>query len=333
MDELESIIADAPDNFVIRNALVKCYEVVHEHSKIICSVSGGGDSDVMLDMLLRCGAKEKTAFVFFNTGLEYQATLEHLRTLEDKYGITIEKIRPTKSIPTCTKEYGVPFWSKYASDMIRRLQLHNFKWEDKPFEDLYKEYPSCKSALRWWCNNHDGNTTQWSIERSPYLKEFLIENPPDFPISGMCCQHTKKNPVHNLIKSDKYDLSCVGIRKSEGGIRSVSYKSCFSEKSAVGADVFRPIFWLRDSDKEEYCAYYDVTHSKCYTEYGLIRTGCVGCPFGKRIDEELSVLSRYEPKLCRAALTVFGKSYDYTQAYMEYRNKKKTESKIHKEKQ
>lgn len=41
MDELESIIADAPDNFVIRNALVKCYEVVHEHSKIICSVSGG----------------------------------------------------------------------------------------------------------------------------------------------------------------------------------------------------------------------------------------------------------------------------------------------------
>ena len=93
MDELESIIADAPDNFVIRNALVKCYEVVHEHSKIICSVSGGGDSDVMLDMLLRCGAKEKTAFVFFNTGLEYQATLEHLRALEDKYGITIEKIR------------------------------------------------------------------------------------------------------------------------------------------------------------------------------------------------------------------------------------------------
>lgn len=109
MDELEEIIAASPDNFVIRNALIKCYEVVHEHNKIVCSVSGGGDSDVMLDMLLRCGAWGKVDFVFFNTGLEYQATLEHLKSLEDKYGITIERIRPSKSIPTCTKEYGIPF--------------------------------------------------------------------------------------------------------------------------------------------------------------------------------------------------------------------------------
>ena len=42
MDELEEIIAASPDNFVIRNALIKCYEVVHEHNKIVCSVSGGG---------------------------------------------------------------------------------------------------------------------------------------------------------------------------------------------------------------------------------------------------------------------------------------------------
>jgi len=41
MDELETIIANAPDNFVIRNALVKCYEVVHKHNKIVCSISGG----------------------------------------------------------------------------------------------------------------------------------------------------------------------------------------------------------------------------------------------------------------------------------------------------
>lgn len=220
---------------------------------------------------------------------------------------------------------SIPFWSKYASDMIRRLQMHNFKWEDKPFEDLYREYPSCKSALRWWCNVHDGNTTQWSIERSPYLKEFLIENPPDFHISGMCCQYTKKTPIHRIIQNGKYDLSCVGIRKSEGGIRSMTYKSCFTEKAAIGTDVFRPIFWLRDSDKEEYCAHYGVTHSKCYTEYGLTRTGCVGCPFGRNIDSELSTLSRYEPKLYKAAIAVFGKSYDYTQAYMEYRKKKKEE--------
>ena len=73
---LEQILNDAPDNFVIQDALIRCYEIISTHSRIVCSVSGGGDSDVMLDMLLRCGARDKTDFVFFNTGLEYQATHE-----------------------------------------------------------------------------------------------------------------------------------------------------------------------------------------------------------------------------------------------------------------
>lgn len=69
------------------------------------------------------------------------------------------------------------------------------------------------------------------------------------------------------------------------------------------------------------------------TEYRLTRTGCVGCPFGKRIDEEMSALSQYEPELYKAAIAVFGKSYDYTLAYMDYRNKRKAECKNAKEKQ
>lgn len=42
MDELDSIISQSPDNFVIRNALIKCYEVVQNHKRIVCSISGGG---------------------------------------------------------------------------------------------------------------------------------------------------------------------------------------------------------------------------------------------------------------------------------------------------
>ena len=39
---LDSIIASAPDNFVIRDALARCFEVVQEHKHIVCSCSGGG---------------------------------------------------------------------------------------------------------------------------------------------------------------------------------------------------------------------------------------------------------------------------------------------------
>lgn len=173
---LEEIISNAPNNFVIKDALVKCYEEVQLHNRILCLISGGQDSDVMLDMMIRCGAKEKTDFLFCNTGLEYSATIEHLAELENKYGITIRRVNAEVPIPICVKKYGVPFWSKYVSDMMYRLQRHNFSWEDKPYEKLVQEYPKCQTALKWWCNY--GETDKFSIRRSPFLKEFIINNPP-----------------------------------------------------------------------------------------------------------------------------------------------------------
>ena len=128
----------------------------------------------MVDMLVRCGAKDKTDFYFFDTGLEYRATHDHLDFLEKKYGITINRVRAKKSIPTCIREYGAPFWSKFASEMIYRLQKHGFKWEDKPFDELYKEYPKCKTALEWWCNVSTGNTTHPSIPITQSFKNFVI---------------------------------------------------------------------------------------------------------------------------------------------------------------
>ena len=314
------ILSEAPDNFVIQSALATCFERVLEHKHILCSVSGGGDSDVMIDMLIRCGAKEKTDFVFCDTGLEYDATIEHLSELEDKYGIVIHRVSAKKSIPRCAKEYGVPFWSKYASEMIYRLRKHGFQFEDEDFDTLYKKYPKCKSALEWWCNVSEGNTTQFNIKRYPYLREFMIENPPDFPISNLCCAWAKKRALHDMLLCGDYDLQCIGVRQSEGGVRAHMYKNCYTEHEDV--DQFRPVFWLRDSDKEEYCSWYGVEHSRCYTEYGLLRTGCFGCPFGKRFEEELEAIKNHEPKLYKAAIAIFGKSYDYTRRYYEYREQR-----------
>lgn len=138
----------------------------------------------------------------------------------------------------------------------------------------------------------------------------MIVNPPAFPISDKCCTYAKKKESEKFIKNGAYDLSCIGVRRSEGGIRSATYKTCFSESE--GIDHFRPVFWLRDSDKKEYCEYYGISHSRCYTQYGLVRTGCFGCPFGKRFEDELKSIEQFEPKLLRAANNIFGESYGYT---------------------
>ncbi|MBQ1751374.1 MAG: hypothetical protein IIZ90_05070, partial [Bacteroidales bacterium] len=42
----------------------------------------------------------------------------------------------------------------------------------------------------------------------------------------------------------------------------------------------------------------------CYTEYGMRRTGCVGCPYSPKISEELEIIQKYEPKLYKAAVAV-----------------------------
>lgn len=78
--------------------------------------------------------------------------------------------------------------------------------------------------------------------------------------------------------------------------------------------------------KKEYCEHYGVTHSKCYTQYGLVRTGCFGCLFGKRFEDELESMKQHEPKLLMAANNIFGESYDYTRRYLAFREEMKRKS-------
>ena len=109
----------------------------------------------------------------------------------------------------------------------------------------------------------------------------------------------------------------IGVRKAEGGARSTSYKNCFSEKSD-DHDEYRPLFWYTNNDKQCYEQHYGIEHSKCYTEYGLKRTGCCGCPYGQNLEFELEVLKEYDPKLYKAVCNVFKDSYEYTRQYRAF---------------
>ena len=126
----------------------------------------------------------------------------------------------------------------------------------------------------------------------------------------------KKDVLHKLVNEEGYDLNIFGVRKSEGGIRSTSYKTCFNEGDVC--DSYRPLFWYVNDDKLTYEKHYGVKHSRCYTEYGLKRTGCAGCPFGRDFEFELDVIEEFEPKLFKAVMNIFGDSYEYTRAYRKF---------------
>ena len=318
---LEEILSQCPRNQVIGDNLIKAWSKINStrYKKIKCSVSGGSDSDIVLDICHMCDIDHKIEYVWFDTGLEYQATKEHLKYLEEKYGIEIKPYKAIEPIPSSCKKYGQPFLSKRVSDYMSRLQKYDFCWEDRPFEELIKRYPKCKTALQWWCNKW-GENSRFNIDRNKWLKEFIIQNPPHFKISDKCCKYAKKDVGNQCLQNGKYDLDIIGIRKFEGGVRATAYKNCFDETDS-GYDNYRPIFWYKDKDKKEYEDSYNVVHSKCYTEYGLKRTGCAGCPFGRNFEEELRVIEKYEPKLYQAVNHIFSDSYTYTRKYREFYKK------------
>lgn len=308
----------APANHEIYNAFAKTQQHLATHEKPLCKISGGADSDIMLDIVSKADTQGKVSYVFFNTGIEYDATKRHLDYLRQKYGVEIKEYKATLPVPLACRKYGQPFLTKYVSEMIQRLQRYDFQWENKPYEELIEIYPNCQTALKWWCNYHEGKS-RFNINRHKLLKEFMIENPPAFAISNKCCDYAKKNIAKKVEKSDECDLSIVGVRRAENGIRAQAFKSCFSEATSNSAANFRPLYWLTDSDKEEYENHCNIIHSDCYEKYGLKRTGCAGCPFGSKFEEELEIIKKYEPKLYGAVNKIFGASYDYMCRYREYK--------------
>lgn len=315
LDQAPTTSSIITDSFVISHAKFIRYD------KILCSISGGSDSDIVLDICQKFDEAPKISYVFFDTGLEMSATKEHVGYLEDRYGITIHRVRAVKSVPECCNLYGQPFLSKQISEWIERLQGHGFKWEDESFEDLYKKYPNCKAALRWWCNDFAGTKrkggSSFNISSIPFLKEFMIENPPWFRISNKCCYYAKKRAAIRYQHFGGYDLDVYGVRKAEGGARQSAYKGCFSSVED-NCDEYRPIFWYLSETKKIYEQHYGIVHSKCYNEYGLKRTGCAGCPYGRSFEKELIAMNEFEPILYKAVCKIFSDTYLYTRMYRQY---------------
>ena len=327
---LTDLLNDCPNNKVIGESLIKAWTKINDpkYKKIFCSISGGADSDVMLDMCWRVDKDNKIEYVFFDTGIEYQATKDHLTYLEQKYNITIQRRKATVPVAAGCRKYGYPFLNKDLSAKIYSLQHNKFDFAGdgwKSYEELAIKYPKCKSALKWWCNKKDS----FNIQDTPFLKEFMIENPPTFNISHRCCEGSKKHPSKLYEKESGIDLKCLGLRRAEGGLRVTSIRSCFSDNTSSDADKpktyddFRPIYYFTDKDKREYEEFYGITNSRCYTEYGFKRTGCCGCPYNSKFEDDLAQVEQYEPKLYKAIINIFKEPYEYTRKYREFRKKKK----------
>lgn len=100
----------------------------------------------------------------------------------------------------------------------------------------------------------------------------------------------------------------------------MAHTSCFEPLHHSGVARYMPLYFWGNEDKQQYKEHYGLRYSDCYEVYGMTRTGCCGCPFNSKFEKDLEVVKQYEPQLYKAALAIFGKSYEYTKAYREFRD-------------
>lgn len=320
--ELFNNLEDCPTSKIC-DIVLTAWDKYRNHRRIVVAVSGGADSDILVDLFCALDNESKVKFVFVFPGLEYKATLMHIKDLEQRYGITIKTLAPEENILWCCKVYGQPFCNKNVSEYISRLQRYGFQWEDDSFENLWKKYPKCQTALKWWCDRK-GEGSMFSIENNKLLKDFIMAYPPYFMISRMCCVKAKEKPLSDYCDAIGADLSVSGVRKSEGGARAGAYKSCFTSKEDDDdyIDKYRPLFFMTNEDKKAYVQSRRIIHSECYRIYGFKRTGCCCCPFGLFFEDELEAARKYEPDLYKAASKAFQDSITYSKMYRHFKDGK-----------
>lgn len=330
---------DAPRKFMAIESIIA--KRLKEHPNAICSYSGGSDSDILLHLIERVRKifdLPKVDYVFFNTGLEMEATKRHVREVSEAYGVEILQVRPEKNIVRATREYGIPFVSKIMSEGLHGVQKKNIplsiadeyaEAEDKHAKraELRERFPKCESTINFLCCcNSAGDPRpdiQLVINSSKYMLDFIKENPIPFRVSNKCCDICKKHVAHKVQRN--YDMVITGERRDEGGMRSVPRKDCTSmcfTESGDGKFRLRPLYYVSDADKEWYKQHYGIRYSDAYEVYGLKRTGCCGCSISARAVEDLEKIRPYEPNLVKAAWNVFGPSYLYRQRYNEYKRER-----------
>lgn len=315
------IESEVPQNASIIKYLIVTRNKLREYPHIVVNYSGGSDSDIVLDLVELVKPEEcgEIKYVFFDTGLEWDATKRHVHETENKYGVHIDILRPKKTIPIAVRDYGIPFFTKECSEKIKYLQDHDFDFSVPDPQPI----PNCKTGVEWWTNVKPKH----GVGRQLYLKEYMMLNPPPFKISKRCCDYAKKSVAKVLYKAWPYELSIDGQRRVENGVRSTAFDSCFSPDTKKGYSEYRPLFFWTDEDKALYKQWRHIRYSDCYEIWGFTRTGCVGCPFNTKAEVDLEIARTYEPNKVKAAYAIFGPSYEYKTNYIEFKEQMKLQKK------
>ncbi len=235
------------------------------NGEVYISFSGGKDSTVLLHLARQMYPDIEA--VYIDTGLEYPEVKKFISNFDN---VTI--LRPSLSFKDVLKKYGYPIISKEVSQYLYDIRNGSEYMKKRRLEgDAFGRF------------------------KLPKKYHYLIES--NFPISHMCCQVMKKDPIKKFEKNtDKKPI--IGTMAEESSLRKQSYlsKGCnaFESKRPIST----PLGFWKQNDILQYIHENDLPIASVYGEIikesdttltettvsykttGCDRTGCIYCAFG-----------------------------------------------------
>lgn len=255
------------------------------NNAVYVSFSGGKDSTVLADICARwCRVTGATLYlVFVNTGLEYPEIRKHVeyfaQWLRDTYSIEVvlDILRPEMRFDEVIKRYGYPIINKEVSKQV-------YEAKGKPYTRAYQKFIADSEVVTRY--NGQFSLAKW--------KPLLDSN---IPISHMCCNVMKKNPLKKYEKvTGRKPL--IATLAEESRLRATEWM----KHGCNAFDNARPLsvpmsFWTEQDVLryiQEECipiasVYGGIVErdNKLHTT-GCERTGCMFCAFGCHLEKSPS---------------------------------------------
>lgn len=265
------------NDFILQDRLQKINQIITEYGQenFYLSFSGGLDSTVLHHLIDMAVPNNNIPRVYCNTGIELNMIKNFVETLA-KNDSRIIIIKPKQNIKTILKEHGYPFKSKRHSKILNQYQRgvegvtpHNYIQDEQATRNLSGQRV-CPKKLKY-----------------QFSKEFNLK------VSDKCCKYLKEKPLDEWAKENGKKYAIIGIMPDEGGRRESAKCLAFTGKNLKA---FQPLVPVTKDWEKWFIEKYNIPICDIYKEpYNFTRTGCKGCPFTIKLQQNLETLEKYFP--------------------------------------
>ena len=282
------------NEFLLQDRIQKIQQIIRQYGedKFCISYSGGKDSNVLSKLVDLALPDNKIPRVYADTGIELNAVRDFVKQMCEKDS-RFEIIKPSVPIKQMLERDGYPFKSK--------RHCHNV--------DIFQRDGWTKTNIMYLDLDPDKHWSTW--KRCPKVLQYQFSDDFKLRLSNKCCDRLKKEPVRKWQRERARPYSIIGITRDEKGVRESSVCLVFRNGRFKS---FQPLVAVTKEWENWFIEEYNIRLPLVYyPPFNFDRTGCKGCPFNIKLQEELDILEKYFPaerKQCE---------YIWKPVYDEYR--------------